>query len=944
MSDNSTQWMVKDKAGRVIGPLSTKRVLELISQIILSGEEMVSRHPNGEWIPITKEPEFYDRLLDVLSSGALAKESPFKDEGSVEIKTSPPKPEPIPEEKLEVERSTEDVTAGAPTEKIIGEREDPRKEFDPTVMQTRKKGSETIDLAEKKPKKRRSKRRNSSLPLFLALIVGLVGLLLIFPSGKSENKMQLIMPRKGQAALKASEVEKGFNLAITEFQKDNFDSYRKAMNILVPIAEGAARNASAHQLLCLIYRELWPFTNQDQKDEAVVLAVTKMTEEMDPAGVASATCRLVSMIVKGRFVEAKNLVDSSIESYPTAAVFYEMKSELTGGQATSFMFLDPRIGGSYVEKTEQLWPRWLKPKVMSAVFSEKNGNVSVAMQKLRAVIQANPKHDVARAFYGIFTFRRLGNSEVALDQLRPISDSQQLHRPVAAEVNLVLAQIYDKLGDKGNTLSYANKAFQLNPGGRAAQNLIRRYGGDPSKIKLSDDLVGALYIGDQFYLKGDYFAALAEYKAAFEVNKKNALAALKAGKCHWKLNQFKDALDWLDKAIGADPKLTEAYATKAEYYSERYDFYAADLTLRKAQSVNKNNHEILRGYALLEYKRNNFQLSEVYAVKALKIHDTDLQSHIILAKSQLGMGKFQEAFATAAKLLDLDVNSIEAQDTYVKVLAKVQNEDTAIHYIKGVIENYPRTLGYRMILADILFQTPRYSAAEEMYRQITTIEPTNKEAHWGLGRSLQAQGEYQDAIKPLLTAATLDPGDATSSFYLGQLYMAAGQNEKALKNFERVIGINSVYPRAHLFLGKVAMALNNFELAIKEAEQEQNVSPNMPDGYILAAEIYTLQKRYSNCTQELQKALKLNVDGAMTYVNMAKCYRLSGSPDAALSMLNIAQERESGLPEVYLELGQGYEMKGDTISAIEAYNQYLVLSLNGKDSAFVKQRLQSLGR
>ncbi|MDZ4662927.1 MAG: tetratricopeptide repeat protein [Pseudomonadota bacterium] len=932
MSDNNARWMVKDKTGRIVGPLTTVQVLDLISQLILSGEEMVARHPNGEWISISKEAEFYDRLLEVLSSGASTDDDP-----------DTKGPNPV-EPQFELDHPGFAVTEAAPTEKIISGPSEKNPESDPTVLQTRTR-PKVIDLKELKPKsKKRSKARRSKLPFFLALILGLVGALLIFPSGKSENKMRLIAPRKGQPALKQAEIEKMFKPVIAEFQKDNFDSYRKAMNILVPVAEGAPRNASVHQLLCLIYRELWPFTNQDQKDESVVLAVSKMTEEMDPGGVASATCRLVSMMIKGRVPDAKNLVDSSIESYPTAAVFYEIKGELTGGQATSFMFLDSRAGASYMEKAEQLWPQWLKPKVATAVFAEKSGNVSLALQKLRETLQVNSQHDVARAFYGIFTYRRLGKSEAAVEQLLPIAGSRQLHQPIAAEANLVLAQIYDKFGDKSNALKYAQKSYQLNPGGRAAQNLIRRYGGDPSAIKVSEDLVGALYIGDQFYLKGDFFAAMAEYKAAFEVNKKNGLAALKAAKCYWKLNQFKEALVWLDKAIGADSKLIEAYVTKAEYYTERYDFYGADLTLRKAQSANKNNYEILRGYALLELKRNNFQLSEAYALKSLKVHDTDLQTHIILAKAQLGMAKFQEAFVTAAKVLELDVNSTEAQDTYVKVLAAVQGVDAAVYYTKGVIENYPRTLGYRVILADLLYQDERYTDAEMMYRQITQIDPTKKEAFWGLGRSIQAQGKYQNAIDPLLKAATLDPGDANSSFYLGQLYMAAGQNEKALKNFERVVGINSVFPRAHLFLGKVALALNNFELALKEAEQEQVVSPNSAEGFLLAAEIYTQQKRYSNCTQELQKALKLNVAGAMTYVNMAKCYRLSGSPDAAISMINIAQERESGLPEVYLELGQGYEMKGDNIAAIEAYNQYLVLSPNGKDGAFVRQRIQSLGK
>jgi regulator of sirC expression with transglutaminase-like and TPR domain len=77
---------------------------------------------------------------------------------------------------------------------------------------------------------------------------------------------------------------------------------------------------------------------------------------------------------------------------------------------------------------------------------------------------------------------------------------------------------------------------------------------------------------------------------------------------------------------------------------------------------------------------------------------------------------------------------------------------------------------------------------------------------------------------------------------------------------------------------------------------------------------------------------------------MAKCYRQSGSPDVAESMLAIAATKESGNPEIFKEQGAIFEQRGDQRAAAEAYEKYLALSPNARDREEVRGRINSLGQ
>ncbi|NJL25235.1 MAG: tetratricopeptide repeat protein [Calothrix sp. SM1_5_4] len=198
-----------------------------------------------------------------------------------------------------------------------------------------------------------------------------------------------------------------------------------------------------------------------------------------------------------------------------------------------------------------------------------------------------------------------------------------------------------------------------------------------------------MFEGDQFFREGDYHAAQAHYKAAFEEDQKNAQAALKAAQCLWRLSFSTEAMDWLGRAIKADPKLIEAYVTMADYQAQRYNFLVAVRILEQARRVNPKSSEVYRGFALVELRRGNAKGAATYGKKALEIYDNDVETLITLAQASLAMRDPKMAYNYAKKATEIDVNHRKAQITLAESVAGIQGIDAGVDYFLRLVNNYP---------------------------------------------------------------------------------------------------------------------------------------------------------------------------------------------------------------------------------------------------------------
>ncbi len=322
-----------------------------------------------------------------------------------------------------------------------------------------------------------------------------------------------------------------------------------------------------------------------------------------------------------------------------------------------------------------------------------------------------------------------------------------------------------------------------------------------------------------------------------------------------------------------------------------------------------------------------------------------------MAKAHLGLREFQEAQRYAGRATELDYSSIEAQSVYAKAETGVRGIESGTLYIQSLINRYVVTknqqvpqaaIDLRVTLGEIYMQDEKFKQAEEAFRQAIALDPDNKPALIGLAGSLQSQSFATQSLEMFLKAAVLDPSDADPIYRSGQLYLEVGKLTEAIRQFERVLKINSRYPLGHVALGRVYLRQGDSKRALEEAMKERENNPNLADAYVLAAESHFMQKQYSNCAAEYQKA-SMQMRSASIYIRMARCSRLSGSVDAAQSLLRQAQSIESGNPDLYKEQGAIFQTKGMADEAIAAYDQYLNLVGPGApDRAEVEGRIRQV--
>ncbi|MBX3020539.1 MAG: tetratricopeptide repeat protein [Bdellovibrionales bacterium] len=927
MSSNR-RWIIRDAKGRIEGPFTTEKVLYKIGRSEFSGEEYIAHFPDGKWIPISQDPQFYDRLLEVLSS-----KQDVESTEETQILEFTRQDEPG---SMNVPR--EDLTPGGSI-KV----EPTRASSSPRKKKKSRRKPEDIELVDVRPQVFRQILRRARLPMFVAL-AGLLVTAILWSGGgsQSEQRIRLLAPQKNIAQVAPETLTTRVRSGLAGFLRDSLDGYSRAQNDFVYVIERNTKDAKTMGWLCMTYLQLWPYAYQDSGDSKVITQLMQMTSLAAPGSIDAATCRAVDLIVRARTSEAKNLVESVLENIGNNAnppvMFYFMKGDLlaTSGDYASAV--------GYLRSTQQLWPQWQLPYIVEAYALSKMEKYPEAARLYRQVLKANPNHTIARIELGLLEYKYFNHPDLGEKYLLQALEFQDAPRTTLSRGQFGLAQISLARGNQQKALEYAQKAFSLNSSNDSAKNLIVQLGGVQKLRTIKVKGQQLMFEGDQFFREGDCHAAQAHYKAAFEEDQKNAMAAMKAAQCLWKLSFSTEAIDWLNRAIKSDPKLIEAYVILADYHAQRYNFMAAGRVLESARRMNPKSSEVYRGFAMVELRRGNPKGAIAFGKQATQIYENDVEMLIIMAEASMALRDPKMAFNYAKKAMEIDVNHRKAQIVYAQALAGIQGVDAGVDYLLRMVTNYPLVSEYRLALGKMLLADERYQNAEEVFRYLTRIEEKPKEAYVELSKVLKSQGEMNEALDLLLKAAVLDPADAEPLYLAGGIYLDLKKPQEAAVQFKRVLMINKLYPLVNYQLGRAAMQLNDPQAALGFAELEKRANPNLSDAYLLAADAQTMLGQFSLCVQEYTKAIKLRSQPAGIYVKVASCNRRAGHLDAAMNMLNVAASRESGYADIYKEQGAIYEQKGDPNHAITAYEHYLALDPDAPDKEQIEQRISTLQR
>ena len=289
MSRIQIHWIVKTTAGQTKGPYTTEALLKLIGEGVFSGSEMVSRYPGGQWTLLSQETQFYDKLLEALESSVDPVPNGAANENAETIVGPVPEhlKNPTGNQRSILERI--DTTAGSKNQNVsVG-----KSIGAPQPAPGPRAGPSIIELKNIQQVQKKELVKNAKVPLILVAVALLLVVYVLLPdSADSGEKISLIAPKKGGAAMSDQHAKEKYVAAVAAIEADTIESYLTAQNHLVAIVEGVPNNLEVRGLLCVVYKELWPFSKQDANDIRAISGVTQSTRALNAVGLFGSICEV----------------------------------------------------------------------------------------------------------------------------------------------------------------------------------------------------------------------------------------------------------------------------------------------------------------------------------------------------------------------------------------------------------------------------------------------------------------------------------------------------------------------------------------------------------------------------------------------------------------------------------------------------------------------------
>jgi len=339
-------------------------------------------------------------------------------------------------------------------------------------------------------------------------------------------------------------------------------------------------------------------------------------------------------------------------------------------------------------------------------------------------------------------------------------------------------------------------------------------------------------------------AALASYRRAVELDRRNAFAHAGLGKCLLDTGDPEQAKTHLYRAIRLNPRCRPALSATADYW-------------RRAGDLDE---------------------AEVFAARAAGVADTAAPDPVLTAVEQMGVsttavlnradalvhaGRTAEARREVRKLVQDNPGSFQGRRAWGKLFLDEGDYEQAIEQFRAALEVAPEFATARLDLAYALTQMTRFDEAKAEYETVLADNPASAEGYRGLAVCLAAMGKVQEAVESFRRAVELDPEDRQTRVGYGKALYYAGDDEAALEVLLPVAGaagdkLDKIAVEAVGFAGLALGRQGRHEEAVELLERATRAAPSQANLRLGWAGTLVGLGRDAEAVEVLQKGLDLN--------------------------------------------------------------------------------------
>ena len=225
-------------------------------------------------------------------------------------------------------------------------------------------------------------------------------------------------------------------------------------------------------------------------------------------------------------------------------------------------------------------------------------------------------------------------------------------------------------------------------------------------------------------------------------------------------------------------------------------------------------------------------------------------------------------------------------------------------------------------------QAGRLQAAEQIYRQVLVIDPTQADAVHLLGVLAHQMGKHEIAVETIQQAIGLNSTDAAFHCNLGEAYRALNRIPNAVASYRRALELKPELAQAHNNLGILLQGQGNGNEAAACFRRAMQANPDYAEAHNNLGFALQDQEKPEEAVACYRQALKLNPAYAVACNNLGNALRSLGELEEAVASYRRALQLKPDYPEALNNLGMVLQDRGEMQEAMACYYRALELNPN----------------
>lgn len=265
----------------------------------------------------------------------------------------------------------------------------------------------------------------------------------------------------------------------------------------------------------------------------------------------------------------------------------------------------------------------------------------------------------------------------------------------------------------------------------------------------------------------------------FEILKYDGMRAQRMGRIDYAIKCFTGALD-----IQED---FETLHFLSQIYTQTGELDKARKLLERMAELEPELTATHLTLANVYYMLEEYSLMAEAAQHAIQLENENSLAYYLLAKATYRQKDLIHTIAHLTKAIALKEDFLEALLMRAEVLTDMQQYEEALKDIETVLHHHAEEETALLLQGKIKEATGLAEEAEQLYRQVTELNPFNEHAYINLGQLFIAQKKLGEAITLLDEAVELNPNSAQAFHERGRAKLLNGDKEGSAEDMKTAL-------------------------------------------------------------------------------------------------------------------------------------------------------------